>query len=381
MLRVDVDPKLLKWARGRSALEVEDLSSKFPKLAAWETGEVRPTLKQLEAFASATHTAVGLLFLPEPPVEKVPIPDFRTIGDQAVRRPSPDLLDTIFLCQQRQEWYRDFARTGGEDPVDFVGSLTTSTVVAAAAATMNDALAFGLDRRGRFATWTAALGGLIDQAESLGVLVMVAGVVGSNTHRVLDPREFRGFALVDSIAPVVFVNGTDTKAAQIFTLAHELAHVWLGESALSSANLASSPKNAVERWCNQVAAEFLVPVEAIRSAYRPSDDLTGELDRLARLFKVSTLVVLRRIRDAKLLSSDDFDLTYRAELERVMGLRTKGDGGNFYNTLPVRASKRFTRAIIESTLEGQTLHRDAFQLLGLKKVSTLHEIGHRLGVM
>lgn len=381
MVRVDVEPELLKWARERSALEIEDLSSRFPRLSEWEAGAAQPTLKQLEAFASATHTALGLLLLPEPPHESVPIPDFRTVGDQAVRRPSPDLLDTIFLCQQRQEWYRDYALSNGEDPLGFVGSLDTSTAVLVAAAAMQDALAFGIDQRHRFASWSAALSGLADQAEATGVLVMVNGVVGSNTHRVLDPQEFRGFALVDGIAPVVFVNGADTKAAQIFTLAHELAHVWLGQSALSSPNLAAAPSNDVERWCNQVAAEFLVPLQAIRAEHRPSEDLTSELSRLAHRFKVSTLVVLRRVRDADLLPHGEFDDAYRAELARVMGLRARGSGGNFYNTQPVRVSKRFARAIIGSTLEGQTLHRDAFHLLGFKKVSTFHEIGHRLGVM
>jgi Zn-dependent peptidase ImmA (M78 family) len=380
-VRAQVRPELLAWARERSGLPADDLAQRFPRLDEWERGDRAPTLKQLESFAAATHTPVGFLFLPEPPDEHVPIPDYRTMGDAAIPRPSPDLLDTIFQCQQRQEWYRDFARLNREDPVAFVGSLGTNAPVVGAASTMRETLAFDVDERG--ATSADAFRTLSEHAEDAGVLVMVNGVVGSNTHRKLDPHEFRGFALVDPFAPLVFVNGADTKAAQIFTLAHELAHLWVGETALSDADLVRTPASEIERWCNRVAAEFLVPLDTIGDDFDAEQPITDELERLARRFKVSTLVVLRRLHDADRLGWDAYRAAYEAELDRILEiLRERGTagGGDFYNTQPVRVSKRFARAVIASTLEGQTLHRDAFQMLGFKRLSTFRELAARLGV-
>ena len=379
-VRVDVAASLYAWAAERSGLGADELDHKFPKLQQWESGEHSPTLKQLEKFAGATRTPVGYFFLPAPPDEQVPIPDLRTVGNRGVRRPSPDLLDTIYQCQQRQEWYRDYVRGIGSDPVPHVGSLSTATPVDEAASAVTAAMSFSVERRG--SDWSKAFGYLRDQAEDNGVLVMVSGVVGSNTHRKLDPAEFRGFALADPLAPLVFVNGADTKAAQIFTLAHELAHIWLGESALSDADLGVKATDDVERWCNRVAAEVLVPLEALQSDFDPRADLTDELDRLARRFKASTLVVLRRLYEAGYLPWDDYRRAYSTEFGRVMKLiGAAGDGGDFYNTQPVRVSKRFARSVIVSALEGQTLYADAFQMLGLKKLATFHGMGKRLGVM
>jgi len=379
MNRVPVKPAMLRWALERAGRSAVSVRERLPQLDRWERGEASPTLKQLERFAQATHTPIGYLFLQEPPIELVPIPDFRTIGSERLERPSADLLDTIYLCQQRQEWYRDFARTEGEGPLPFVGSVTLASDIEETGALIRHALGFDLEERRRTPTWTEALRRFIGLADELGVLVMVSGVVGSNNRRKLDPEEFRGFALVDPLAPIVFVNGADTKAAQMFTLAHELAHVWLGQSALSDVAPASSPSHAVEIWCNRVAAELLVPLATFREEYQPEAALRAELDRLARRFKVSTLVILRRIHDAGGLTADQFWREYRLELERLRAMPS-GDGGNFYLTLGARASKRFARALVVRTLEGQSSFTEAFRLLGLKKMATFQELGHSLGV-
>jgi Zn-dependent peptidase ImmA (M78 family) len=382
MLHVDVKPEMLRWARTRAGLDIAALSHRFPRLADWERGTLRPTLRQLEDFAKATHTAVGYLFLPAPPIERVPIPDFRTVGNIHIGRPSPDLLDTLYLCQQRQEWYHDYARSMGEKPLGFVGAASIRDEVSATAATMRRALTFDLEERGRMPTWEEALRRFIEQADELGVLVMVNGVVGNNNHRKLDPEEFRGFALADDLAPLIFINGSDSRAAKMFTLAHELAHIWLGQSALSDAGLLSQPSVEMERWCNSVAAELLVPRAVLEAEYQQNADIKGEADRLARRFKVSRLVILRRIYDIGGITQEELWRTYQQSLEPLQEIATDQEsGGNFYRTQAARVSKRFARALIASTLEGHTLHRDAFRLLGFSKLETFRELGRSLGVL
>lgn len=380
-LRVTVRPEMLRWACERAGFEVDEVARRVPQLPAWESGERQPTLKQLESFAKVTHTPIGYFFLPEPPVEleQVPIPDFRTIANKPVTRPSPNLLDTIYLCQQRQDWYRDYARSMGDEPSAVVGSVQSTDDVVGTAAAIRDALGFDLDERRNFATWTEALRRFIEQADLAGVLVMVNGVVGSNTSRKLDPDEFRGFTLIDDIAPLIFVNGADTKAAQMFTLAHELAHVWLGQSALSDSQARTLPNHNVERWCNQVAAEMLAPLAAVRDEYDPRAELRAELDRLARRFKVSTLVVLRRLHDIKALTTSQYWAAYEEELVRLRGLPTSS-GGDFYLTLTARVGRRFAHAMVATTLEGESSFTEAFRLLGVKKMSTFRSLSEKLGL-
>ena len=378
-IRVPVNPDLLHWALERAGVGADALAKKFPKLNDWLGGELAPTLKQLEAFANTTHTPIGVLFLPRPPQEPLPIPDFRTLPDARLSRPSANLLDTIYLCQQRQSWYRDYQRLHGMEPIPFIGSGTVGDKVPGIAAWLAQAIGFDLAERTRSPNWSDALRRFISQVEQVGILVMVSGVVGSNTHRPLDVEEFRGFALADPLAPLIFINGKDSKAAQMFTLAHELAHLWLGESGVSDTQAATQPDEQIERWCNAVAAELLVPLEQLRPVYDPENELFEELQRLARRFKVSTLVIVRRLFDLGVFDQETLWATYRAELERVKALSAReSSGGDFYNTLSARTGKRFVKALVASTLEGQTQFTDAFRMLGIQKTATFYEEARRL---
>ncbi|MBU0622436.1 MAG: ImmA/IrrE family metallo-endopeptidase [Gammaproteobacteria bacterium] len=381
MTTIAASVPVLRWAAQRARLHDDVLATRFRKWPLWLRGEAQPTLKQLEDFARLSHTAIGYFFLPEPPALTLPVPDFRTLRDEVLSEPSSDLLDTLYLCQQRQDWYRDHARMHGLPALPFVGSANVQEAPEAVAQRLREVLGLTAEARRQLPTWAEALRQLIVRADDAGVMVMVSSVVGSNSHRKLDVGEFRGFALADDLAPLIFLNGADSKAAQMFTLAHELAHLWLGASGVSDAQAGQVPEQHTERWCNQVAAELLMPISELRAEYQPHAPIPEEIQRLARSFKVSTLVALRRLFDAGFITQAALWQHYREEQDRLRFLSERSSGGgDFYRSLGARTSKRFSRAILASTLEGLTSFPDAFRMLGMRKTATFYEAARELGV-
>ena len=248
-----IKPELIRWAVARSQLPLADLVHAFPKLDQWQRGERIPTSKQLERFAKKTMTPLGYFFLDSPPDEKLPIPDFRTVGDTPIGRPSPNLLETIQAMQRRQAWMREYVIEDGQDPLQFIGSAKSARSVVSLAARIRKTLGLDADWAEILTTWDNALPTLRRSAERIGILVATSGVVGLNTRRKLNPEEFRGFALCDDYAPLIFVNGADSRSARMFTLSHELAHLWVGQTGLFNLINMMPHDDETERFCNQVA--------------------------------------------------------------------------------------------------------------------------------
>ena len=273
-----------------------------------------------------------------------------------------------------------------EQPLDFIGSVRPlASNIIKTAKNIRKVLNFSIEERKSLQTWTSALSLFIEQANSVGILVMVNGIVGNNSHRKLNPKEFRGFALSDSLAPLIFINGADTKAAQMFTVAHELAHLWINQTGVSDTQALAIPDHRIESWCNKVAAELLVPLNLIHQLYDNKKiklNFSGEIQRLAKYFKVSSLVVLRRIYDINKLTANEFSKRYEAELKKLNTIQKnkKSGGGDFFLTLKMRVNSRFAKALVSHTLEGHTSFRESFQLLGIKKMSTFKQAGKSVGV-
>ncbi len=365
MSRVAVSKGVLQWALDRRGASVSDLETKFPKLAEWLEGLRQPTLRQLEGFAKATATPLGFLFLEEPPEERLPIPHFRTIKGTEPPSPSPELLDTFYSMQRRQLWLCDYLEEEGCDALAFVGSANKRDETVSVAVRMRNLLGFEEGWAAKEGRWQDALVRLRDKMEEAGIFVAVNGVVENNTHRKLDTTEFRGFVLVDEYAPLVFVNGADAKAAQMFTLAHELAHVFYGSSAVFDLRQMQPADEPIEKTCNQVAAEFLVPREEIVRQWERTRRAPDRYQALARQFKVSQIVVARRAMDTGLVSKREFFDFYEAYQERRRQRSAEGSGGNFYYNQNLRVGKRIARIVATAAEAGSIPYSEAYRLTGL----------------
>lgn len=365
MARAQIDPELLTWARERAGLGVPELARKLQvreyRLRAWERGEVRPTFRQAENYAHRTSVPLGYLFLHKPPEEDLPIPDLRTVGDHRRRDLSVNLRDTLREVLRRQLWYREYQQDRDADPVAAVGCMAGVTAIGDIVASMRERL--GLPAHPERGTWDEYLRDLIDRIEALGILVMRTNIVGTNTHRLLNVDEFRGFAIADRHAPVVFINTADYPPARLFTLIHELTHIWLGESGISDADPAS--QHELEKRCNAVAAEFLVPEDEFRELWQARDNWRDNLPRISSHFHVSPWVIARRARETDLITDDEYRRYVRERLAEHRDREREG-AVPFPTVQKSRIGQRFAQAVASEALSGRLLLRDAHRLTGIK---------------
>jgi Zn-dependent peptidase ImmA (M78 family)/transcriptional regulator with XRE-family HTH domain len=365
MTRVAVNQQVLRWAIERSGLPPEVLRKHFPNIQEWESGDSQPTLRQLEDLAKRTRTPLGYLFLSKAPEDRLPIPHFRTIADEPMRRPSPNLIETVHVMERRQVWMREFMLEQGQEPVPFVRSAALDEAPSEIAPRIRSKLGLTEGWAARHATWKEALQSLFAAVEAAGILFVANGIVRNNPYRKLDPNEFRGFVLVDEYAPLVFVNGADGKAAQMFTLAHELAHVWFGASAAFDLREMRPAADLTEQACNKVAAELLVPETELGRVWPAVRRDPRPFQAVARHFKVSEIVAARRAFDLQFITRKDFLTFYEAYQERERAAASKEEGGNFYKNQNRRVGQRFARSVIQAVKDGKLLYSDAYRLTDL----------------
>ncbi|MFO7939494.1 MAG: ImmA/IrrE family metallo-endopeptidase [Bacteroidales bacterium] len=359
---VNVNADMLIWAISRAGYDLHEFSTKLPKIVDWIEGTKKPTIKQLEAFSKKVHIPFGYLFLQKPPVEEIPIPYFRSNGNRA-EKVSVNVYDTIQLMVQRQDWLREYLKESEFDKLPFVGAFKQINDVENIVRDIRNVLGLGENWAGSLKTWEESLSHLVEVIEDKGIITVFNGVVENNTSRPIDVEKCRGFVLVDEYAPFMFVNNADSKSAQMFTIAHELAHIWIGHSAGFDFRKLQPADDPIEKLCDQIAAEFLVPKIALDEIWQGFD----ELSKYSRHFKVSEIVIARRALDLGKITKAAFFKFYEEYRDREFNKKnSQGAGGDFYATAKKRVSVTFANHIERALKSGDLLYRDAYKLTSMK---------------
>lgn len=366
---------MLRWARERARLTPSDVARhlhiKLDTYINWEQGRTKPTFAQTFRMANLFQIPLGYFFLDTPPEIQPSIPDLRTLATAG----SPvtislELSDLLAEIQLKQDWYRDYILSIGGEALPFVGSFTINSEPELVASSIRSRLGLDTSVRLKAQTIDDYIRELVRRAEAEGILVFRSKFVGNNPNRRLLVEEFRGFAIADRFAPVIFINDNDSPSAQVFTIAHELAHIWLAVSGISNPSLRHTANiPLIEQKCNTIAAEVLVPKAEFLSGWNIAANTGTKIERLARVFRVSVFVVLLRALDCKLLTRTEFDELYEHyedNLKLKVDTQKKTDGGDFYKTLFKRHSRRFIETAVEAAMTGRERTIEVARLLAVR---------------
>ena len=382
-----VNPAMIIWARKRLGDSVEAFARRLgvssQRVTDWENGDAFMTYAQIKKLAAQSLLPVGLFFLERPPVLSIGIADFRSGGEHKPLSPSPELYAVVSTMKYRQAWYRDYLLENGCAPLDYVGSVTTDTPVRTAVGRLKTVLQWDDNIVGQFKDWESYFDRLTTAMEDIaGILVMRNSVVDNNTSRHLDLHEFRGFALTDQYAPLVFINAADSKGAQLFTLVHEAVHILLNQGGISNAALLEAQSDqTIERYCNAVTAEFLAPEATIKTCWieSKSSDWLERISTIARQLKLSRQVILYRCQSLRLIPATVAHGLWE-ELKSMENAKG-GTGGNFYAMLKNRVSRLFARMVIAENDSGNISFTDAFRLLSVNSPASLRRLSEAVGVL
>jgi|SRR6056297_448012 len=352
----------IEWAIQRANADLEELLIAFPKLNEWINEESDPTVKQLEKLTKRLHVPFGYMFSDELPEESLTFPFFRA-GKEANAKVSLNVYHTIQILKDRQSWLTEYMEESNYEKLPFVGKYNLDSSVIEVVNDIRKTLNLQANWASKHPTWERTLDFITYKIEEVGIIVTFNGVVENNTRRKIEVSECRGFVLVNKLAPFLFINSADTKAAQMFTLIHELAHIWLGESAGFDLNRMIPANDPLELMCDKIAAEFLVPTDLLIKVFTTEQ----RIKTLSRIFKVSPIVIGRRLLDNQLMSKEDFFTFYNQYIELINKKKeSQGSGGNFYATAKKRISLRFANYINNAVKENKLLYRDAYKLTSLK---------------
>lgn len=381
---VNIKPEIISWIL--HTIHFENIAgSALDLLHKWQTGEKTPTFNQVEEMSKKTNIPFGYFFLDRPPVEECSIVEYRTVDSVSVTEPSRNLIETVDLMRDIQEWMTEYVIENGQEELDYVGSVSEITDVQFVVKDIRKKLEIKEDWYVGRQNAGDAFRFLKRRMENIHVLVMMSGIVGNNTRRKLDINEFRAFTLVNKYAPLIFINSCDSESGKLFSILHELTHVWVGENSFYNAQITDDQtEHRLEKLCNAAAAEILVPTEMFLEKWKGSNaDSLNKIERIAKSFRCSRFVIARKALDNGKISRKIYEqiieeLTKRFKEWQEYQKENKGFGGDYYRNLASKIDRNLITALARSASEGRTQYTEIYRLTNTNRKTfgkLLDEIG------
>lgn len=381
---VYVKPEIISWIL--HMIQFENIaSSVIDLLHKWQSGEKTPTFNQVEEMSKKTNIPLGYFFLDKPPVEECSIVEYRTIDNAVIAEPSRSLVDTVDLMTDIQEWMVEYVVENGQEELEYVGSAAGVTDILSVAEDIRKRLDIQIDWYSGRQNAAESFRFLKRKIENIHILVMMSGIVGNNTRRKLNIEEFRAFTLVSEYAPLIFINSCDSDNGKLFSILHELVHVWVGENSFYNAPINVDYDNrGIERFCNAVAAEILVPSEIFLEKWEIAyDEHLEKIEKIAKSFRCSRFVVARKALEHKKISREVYEkiikeLTNKFKEWQESQKGNKGTGGDYYRNLASKIDRNFVTALARSAYEGRTQYTEVYRLTNTNRKTfgrLLKEIG------
>ena len=361
--RLKISPETLLWATERSGLSIDSLYDIYPKAVDWIKEESEPTVKQLESFAKKIHVPFGFLFLNRPPAEELPITFYRSNGE-VVNNPPLIIKDLVNQIKFKQEWLSDYLAESNYDELNFIGSLKNFEKIKTNDAADTIRKALNLSR-----TWykeirkSIVFRFWIDKLEANRIFVISTGFVGNN-RRSVEVEVCKGFTLVDNFCPFIYINTNNLGGGRIFTLIHELIHIFVGNSIGIGYEPIHPSSQPLEKFCDSVAAEILVPSSFFENDWKGSEGTFREkISKLANQYHVSKLVIAKKALDSNFIEQSDFWSFYNHYTSVPF---KKSSGGDYWNSKPYEVSRKFYSFVDSALKQGKILPSNAYKLTNMK---------------
>lgn len=380
-VNVNIRPEIINWALSQT--QEEKLGEKLMNnIRKWLNGTKTPTFNQIEDFSKKSNIPLGYFFLQTPPTEEIGLLEYRTVDSIQLANPSRNLIDTIHEMENIQDWMKAYRQEMGFDKLSVVGCVSDNHDVNQIADRIRTDLNISKSWHENVQNSREAFAYIREQLEICGVVVMMSGIVGKNTHRALDVNEFRAFAMMDEWAPLIFINTADSNGAKLFSLLHEIVHIWLGKSDLfNDRQNRLTGVSDTEQLCNAVAGELIVSKEIFLKKWSEhKTEVYTRISDLAKYFRCGEIVIARKAIDCGKINQKSYDQVVETAIEKYKQMKENKDtsGGNYYNTMGSRLDGCFVRALCESINMGRTTYTEAYHLTNTSR-KTFSEIAQRLG--